>query len=57
MTILGDVLRSARVHNEISIREFAKMIGIDKSALLRLEHGKPINQESLIKVILYLLEA
>jgi transcriptional regulator with XRE-family HTH domain len=48
---LADMLRLWRRHNDLSIREAAARIGIDRSALHRFERGEAVNQATILQVI------
>lgn len=51
---LADMLRAWRHHQELSIREAAERIGIDRGALYRLEKGESVNQATILQVLLWL---
>jgi len=50
---LADMLRAWRHHQELSIREAAERIGIDRGALYRLEKGESVNQATILQVQLW----
>jgi transcriptional regulator with XRE-family HTH domain len=52
---LADTLRAWRHHQELSIRDAAERIGIDRGALYRLEKGESVNQSTLVSVWRWLL--
>ena len=41
---IAHIIRAWRCHKELTLDEAAKLIGIDRNALHRLERGKAINQ-------------
>jgi transcriptional regulator with XRE-family HTH domain len=49
--ILGELIKSWRKDHEVSLREAAKMMGLDLNALHRLEHGKTCDGENLVRVL------
>ena len=53
---LADMLRAWRHHQELSIREAAERIGIDRGALYRLERGESVNQATILQVIRWSFE-
>jgi transcriptional regulator with XRE-family HTH domain len=52
----ADMLRAWRHHQELSIREAAERIGIDRGALYRLEKGESVNQATILQVIRWSFE-
>lgn len=52
---LGSILIDHRHMRRESLRELAKRIGIEHSALFRCEKGKPLDQKNLVKLIKWLL--
>jgi transcriptional regulator with XRE-family HTH domain len=52
---LGSVLRHWRENKVLTIEEAAKLIGINKSSLHRLEQGHDIDGRNLAKVLTWLL--
>jgi transcriptional regulator with XRE-family HTH domain len=52
----ADMLRAWRHHQELSIREAAERIGIDRGALYRLERGESVNQATILQVIRWSFE-
>jgi transcriptional regulator with XRE-family HTH domain len=47
---LADTLRAWRHHHELSIRDAAERIGIDRGALYRLEKGEHVNHPTLMSI-------
>ena len=52
---LGHILRKWRLMSELSVREAAKDVGLDKATYCRLEQGQMPSAETLVKVIIYLI--
>jgi transcriptional regulator with XRE-family HTH domain len=52
---LADAIRAWRHHHELSIREAAERIGIDRSALHRLEKGEELSRANAFTVVRWLL--
>lgn len=50
------VVHGWRKYCGLTIRDAAERIGIDKSAFLRLENGKPLNEKNLAAVMTWLLK-
>lgn len=55
MTRLGEMLRVHRTLQNRSLREVAPEIGIGHATLSRIESGKPIDAETLLKLWAWLL--
>ncbi|MGC2638305.1 MAG: helix-turn-helix domain-containing protein [Acidobacteriaceae bacterium] len=53
---LAYLIRTWRYHEELSVREAAKRIGIPSSTLQRFEKGKPMSSETLVIVWRWMLE-
>lgn len=53
---LGALVRSYRVQHKLSVRKVAKEIGVDHSALFRLEQGAEPAFNQFRKVLLWLLK-
>ena len=49
--LLGKVLRSWRMHEELSGREAAKMLGISTRTLYRLERGDIIKADAMASIV------
>lgn len=52
--MIGKVLHSYRVMNEISLRDLGKQLGISAATLMRLEKGNNIDAQSMFKVMQWL---
>jgi ribosome-binding protein aMBF1 (putative translation factor) len=52
---LGLVVKDHRMARELSVRGLAKELGIAPSTLLRVEEGKALDGDSLLRVLLWLL--
>lgn len=55
--MLGEVLRSYRLHKELSQRDLAPRIGISYPSLHRIEHGQSIDAKTLMLVLNWLMGA
>lgn len=55
MKHLGEVIRKWRLMSEITVRDAAKMIGINASVLCRLEAGDNVDGITLRRVLQWLL--
>jgi transcriptional regulator with XRE-family HTH domain len=53
---ISDIIRAWRHHHELTIREAAERIGIDRNALYRIEHGESVNQATLFQMWRWMLE-
>jgi transcriptional regulator with XRE-family HTH domain len=51
---IGALLKAYRQKHDILSKDLATSIGIDKSQMTRLEQGKEVNTESLVKLIQWL---
>lgn len=54
--MIANLIRAWRHHEELSIREAAERIGIDRGALYRLEKGESVNQAALVIVWRWMLQ-
>jgi transcriptional regulator with XRE-family HTH domain len=54
MQQMATVIRGWRHHEELSIREAATMIGIDRNALTRIESGEGISGVTLTRLLTWL---
>lgn len=54
--MIANLLRAWRHHEELSIRDAAERIGIDRGALYRLEKGESVNQTTLVSVWKWMLQ-
>lgn len=54
--MIADLLRAWRHHEELSVREAAERIGIDRGSLFRLEKGEAVNQKTLVSVWRWMLQ-
>jgi transcriptional regulator with XRE-family HTH domain len=52
---IADVVRSWRLLEKMSLRDTAELIGIDRSALYRMESGRPVSASNLAAVVRWLL--
>jgi transcriptional regulator with XRE-family HTH domain len=52
---LGAVLKCYRLLKERNLRELAKEIGVSASTLCRLETGRAIDAETLVKILNWFL--
>jgi hypothetical protein len=52
---LSIVLQHHRHTRREGLRQFAKRLGVDYTALHRFESGRPLDQKNLLKVIKWLL--
>jgi len=52
---IAKLLRAWRHHEELSIREAATRIGIDRSSLYRIERDEPVNQATILNVLRWIL--
>lgn len=57
MTKLGEMLSLYRAVNKIGTRELAMEIGVSSSTINRIEHGKQMDQTSLILVFCWLFNS
>ena len=48
---IADLIRAWRKDEELSIREAADRIGVDRGALYRLEKGESVNQATILQVL------
>jgi transcriptional regulator with XRE-family HTH domain len=55
MQTMATVIRAWRHHEELSVREAAVRIGIDRNALTRIESGEGVNGATLARVLNWLL--
>lgn len=53
--MIAELITAWRHHNEMSIREAATRIGIDRGALYRLERGESVNQATFHQVLRFIL--
>ena len=53
---LGNVLKKWRLHQELTIRALAAEIGISGATLCRIEDGRALDGETLMKVFNWLCE-
>ena len=53
---LCDVLKQWRWAERLSVREAAKVIGVSSSTLNRFENGKPADQETIVRIMLWLFD-
>lgn len=51
---LGRLLKCYRIHEEITIRDLAKEIGIGTATLYRLEQGKDVDGKATFKILIWL---
>ncbi|WP_233808941.1 helix-turn-helix domain-containing protein [Paraburkholderia sp. HP33-1] len=51
MAALGMLVRNRRAQSELGIVDAADQLGVSKSALSRLENGKPVNLDMLFRVL------
>ena len=51
LTDLGTLVRNARAHSRLRIDDAASFIGVSADLLSRLENGKPVTTERLLKVL------
>jgi len=51
---IGKILRDWRTSNQVGIRTIAKEIGVGHATLSRIERGKPVDGQTLMKLIRYL---
>ncbi|MFP3564024.1 helix-turn-helix domain-containing protein [Paraburkholderia sp. SIMBA_030] len=51
MAELGLLVRNRRAQSELGIVDAADQLGVSKSALSRLENGKPVNLDMLFRVL------
>lgn len=49
--MIGEMLTLWRSVNRYSIRQLSKVVGVDKSVLFRVEHGKNIDAKNMLKLI------
>lgn len=54
MQTMATVIRAWRHHEELSIREAAVRIGIDRNALNRIESGEGVSALTLTRVLTWL---
>lgn len=56
--LLGQVLLAYRTRQKLSVREMARIIGMDHSRLWQLEKGnsRNLSAENLYKILLFLLK-
>lgn len=52
--ILGQVIKSWRKDQDVSLREAAKMMGLNLNALHRLENGRTCDGDNLVRVLKWL---
>ena len=52
--IMGEAIAAWRESHEVTIRQLAKRIGIDKSTLSRVEHGENCDCETVAKILAWL---
>ncbi len=53
---LGNVLKSYRLTAKLPLRELARRVGIDASALLRVERGQLPAKKPFVKLLVWLLD-
>lgn len=54
--MLGQLIRAWRDQNRYGVRAAAKMIGVSSATLSRIENGKPMDQQSMMKVLRWLFD-
>lgn len=52
--MIGVCIRAYRIHNEITVRELAKILSISPATLSRLENGKPVDQQTMMLLLNWL---
>ncbi len=52
---IGEVLKEWRYGERMGIREAAGVIGISHSTLSRIENGKPMDGDTLAKILTWLM--
>ena len=52
--MIGRVLKSYRLHNELDLRTVSKQIGISAASLMRIEHGHSFEAATLMKILNWL---
>jgi len=53
---IGKILNTYRHDNKISIRKMAKFIGISFATLSRIENGREVDGDTLVKLFNYLFK-
>ncbi len=52
---LGKIIKGWRESENLGIREAAKKVGVSAPTLSRIENGKPVDGQTLIKILDWLL--
>jgi transcriptional regulator with XRE-family HTH domain len=53
---LGEIIRKYRLHQELTIRELAKDIGVGTATLHRIENGENMDGDTLSKIVIWMLK-
>lgn len=53
--IVGSMLRAYREKQKLSLRELARMIGVDFTTLSRFENGKAVTTDAWVAIIKWIL--
>lgn len=53
---IGQIIRSWRIHEELTVRQVAARIGCLPSTLCRIEHGEQCDSRTLAAVLRWLME-
>lgn len=54
--MIGNLLNCYRRFYNVTVRDLAKAIGVSPATVSRIEHGKPMDQQTLLKVLNWLFK-